>query len=47
MLKKITMLLLLFWGQQHSFSQFSEAKLQATGLTCALCSKAIHQELEK
>lgn len=47
MLKKITMLLLLFWGQQHGFAQFSEAKLQATGLTCALCSKAIHQELEK
>lgn len=26
-------------------AQFSEAKLQATGLTCALCSKAIHQSL--
>jgi copper chaperone CopZ len=26
-------------------AQFSEAKLQATGLTCALCSKAIHQAL--
>jgi copper chaperone CopZ len=47
MLKKVTMLLLLFWGQQHGFAQFSEAKLQATGLTCALCSKAIHQALEK
>ncbi|MFM8806002.1 MAG: heavy-metal-associated domain-containing protein [Sphingomonadales bacterium] len=41
------MLLLLMWGQQHGFAQFSEAKLQATGLTCALCSKAIHQALEK
>lgn len=47
MLKIVTMLLLLFWGQQHGFAQFSEAKLQATGLTCALCSKAIHQALEK
>ncbi|NDF99832.1 MAG: copper chaperone, partial [Chitinophagia bacterium] len=47
MLKKITMLLLLVWGQQHGFAQFSQAKLQATGLTCALCSKAIHQALEK
>lgn len=47
MLKKITMLLLLFWGQQHGFAQFTQANLQATGLTCALCSKAIHQALEK
>ncbi len=47
MLKYITMLLLLVWGQQHGFAQFSQAKLQATGLTCALCSKAIHQALEK
>jgi len=47
MLKYIAMLLLLVWGQQHGFAQFSQAKLQATGLTCALCSKAIHQALEK
>jgi len=26
-------------------AQFSHAKLQATGLTCALCSKAIHESL--
>ena len=28
-------------------AQFSHAKLQATGLTCALCSKSIHQALEQ
>ncbi|MFM7645445.1 MAG: heavy-metal-associated domain-containing protein [Sphingomonadales bacterium] len=47
MLKKITMLLLLLWGQQHGFAQFAQAKLHATGLTCALCSKAIHQAIEQ
>jgi len=47
MLKKIVLLLLLFWGQQYCFAQFSRATLQATGLTCALCSKAIHQALER
>ncbi|MFM7671246.1 MAG: heavy-metal-associated domain-containing protein [Bacteroidota bacterium] len=26
-------------------AQFSQARLQATGLTCALCSKAIHESL--
>lgn len=26
-------------------AQFSQARLQATGLTCALCSKAIHEAL--
>ena len=47
MVKKIVLLLLLVWGQQYCFAQFTRAKLQATGLTCALCSKAIHQALEK
>lgn len=28
-------------------AQFNHAKLQATGLTCALCSKSIHQALEQ
>jgi copper chaperone CopZ len=28
-------------------AQFSQARLQATGLTCALCSKSIHQALGK
>jgi len=47
MIKKLGLLLLLVWGQQFCFAQFSRASLQATGLTCALCSKAIHQALEK
>ncbi len=47
-LSKVTALavaLLLF-----SFSlraQFSQGRLQATGLTCALCSKSIHQALDQ
>lgn len=28
-------------------AQFSQGRLQATGLTCALCSKSIHQALTK
>lgn len=41
------LLLSLLGGQQFSFAQFQSARLQATGLTCALCSKAIHESLEK
>lgn len=42
----IAVLLLFVIGeQQFCFAQFSKAKLQATGLTCALCSKAIHETL--
>lgn len=42
-------ILLLLWlgGQQYSFGQFHSARIQATGLTCALCSKAIYKSLEK
>jgi copper chaperone CopZ len=43
----VLLLLLLMGGQQYSFAQFSGGKLQATGLTCALCNKAIHQSLEE
>ena len=28
-------------------AQFSQGRLQATGLTCALCSKSIHQALDQ
>jgi copper chaperone CopZ len=31
----------------HVFSQFTEANLQASGLTCALCSNAINKALQK
>ena len=37
------LLLLSFTG----FSQFSKATLQASGLTCAMCSKAVKVALEK
>lgn len=43
----IILLLSLWGGQQYSFAQFSGGRLQATGLTCALCNKAIHQSLEQ
>jgi len=45
--KTLLLLLLLVGGQQFSFAQFQSARLQATGLTCALCSKAIHESLQK
>jgi copper chaperone CopZ len=37
-----TLALLLYFPAS---AQFSQARLQATGLTCALCSKAIHEAL--
>ncbi|NBV30006.1 MAG: copper chaperone [Chitinophagaceae bacterium] len=45
--KSLLLLLLLVGGQQFCFAQFQSARLQATGLTCALCSKAIHESLQK
>lgn len=44
---KVLLLLPLFIGQQYLFAQFTSAKLQATGLTCALCSNAINKSLEE
>jgi len=44
---KLLLLLPMFIGQQYLFAQFSSAKLQATGLTCALCSNAINKSLEE
>lgn len=37
---------LLLWALP-GHAQFSQGRLQATGLTCALCSKSIHQALSK
>lgn len=45
-MKKIFLLLLLFVAAR-SQAQFSSANLQAAGLTCAMCSKAINTSLEK
>ncbi len=43
----VILLFSLWGGQQYSFAQFSGGRLQATGLTCAICNKAIHQSLEQ
>jgi copper chaperone CopZ len=45
-MKKILVILALFIGLQ-SQAQFTSATLQASGLTCAMCSKAIYKSLEK
>lgn len=44
---KLLLLLLLLIGQQYLIAQFNRGKLQATGLTCALCSNAINKSLEE
>jgi copper chaperone CopZ len=45
-MKNLLFILLLFTGYTAS-AQFSSANLQAAGLTCAMCSKAINKSLEK
>jgi copper chaperone CopZ len=44
---KLLLLLPMLIGQQYLFAQFNSGKLQATGLTCALCSNAINKSLEE
>src|SRR6187431_2231019 len=46
-MKKILMLLLATIIYTAGFSQFSKVSLQASGLTCAMCSKAVKVALEK
>jgi copper chaperone CopZ len=46
-MKKIFFIGLLLLSGFTSMSQFSRANLQATGLTCALCSNAINKALLK
>ena len=46
-MKKIIMLLLATIIYTAGFSQFSKVSLQASGLTCAMCSKAVKVALEK
>lgn len=41
----VTFTVALFLFSVTVCAQFSQARLQATGLTCALCSKAIHEAL--
>lgn len=42
----LSLILLIFTGLQSS-AQFSKASLQASGLTCSMCSKAVKNALEK
>ncbi|WP_121355421.1 heavy-metal-associated domain-containing protein [Flavisolibacter nicotianae] len=45
-MKKIIFSLLMVWGIAAN-AQFSKASLQASGLTCSMCSKAVKNALEK
>jgi len=45
-MKHILLALLLLTGLS-SFAQIERAKLQASGLTCSMCSKAVYQALKK
>ncbi|HET9434353.1 MAG TPA: heavy metal-associated domain-containing protein [Chitinophagaceae bacterium] len=46
-MKKCILLLLVLFTVVAVYSQFSKASLQASGLTCAMCSKAVKVALEK
>lgn len=46
-MKKFLLLLIIATVSCTGFSQFSKASLQASGLTCAMCSKAVKVALEK
>ena len=46
-MKKLLLILILFYSALCSQAQFTKATLQATGLTCAMCSNAINKALEK
>jgi len=46
-MKKLLLLLLVISLGLIAEAQFSKARLQATGLTCALCSNAINKALQK
>lgn len=45
-MKNIIIIILLFVGLNAN-AQFTKANLQAAGLTCAMCTKAINKSLEK
>lgn len=46
-MKKALVVVLMIFVALQSGAQFSKARLQATGLTCAMCSNAINKALEK
>lgn len=46
-MKKLLMILVIALAGLSSNAQFATATLQATGLTCAMCSNAINKALQK
>ena len=46
-MKKFLLVMIVAFVSHSGFSQFSKASLQASGLTCAMCSKAVKVALEK
>jgi copper chaperone CopZ len=46
-MKKLLMILVIVFASLSSQAQFTSATLQATGLTCAMCSNAINKALQK
>jgi copper chaperone CopZ len=46
-MKKITIVFLFIFSGFLAKAQFTSAMLQASGLTCAMCTKAINNSLEK
>lgn len=46
-MKSLIVILFLTFSITHAQAQFSSASLQASGLTCSMCSKAVKIALEK
>src|SRR5687767_3122349 len=47
MMKKVWLAIVVLFVVVSSRAQFTKATLQATGLTCAMCSNAINKALQK
>lgn len=46
-MKPLLLIILGLWVSLSAPAQFSKATLQATGLTCAMCSNAVNKALQK
>ncbi len=46
-MKKLLLILIIAHSALPSHAQFTKATLQATGLTCAMCSNAVNKALQK
>jgi copper chaperone CopZ len=46
-MKKIITIIIIVLAGSRAMAQFNSANLQAAGLTCAMCTKAINNSLEK